>query len=103
MKVPWANEKNPQVLAVAIRHLAEGRSNAAGQVTLRANETTTTVTSDVISAGCFPLLTPASATAATAMGAGAVYVSAVANGSFVITHNSTADVDRTFHWFAVGG
>lgn len=96
-------EKDLRHIASAVRHLIEGRSNAAGSVTLRANQTTTTVTSDVIPAGCFPQLTPSSATAATAVGGGHIYVSAVAKGSFTITHNNTADTDRTFHWHAIGG
>lgn len=103
MKTVHFNERDPINIARAIRHLIEGRSNAAGQATLRANQTTTTVTSDVIPAGCFPQLTPASATAAAEWGGGSIYVSSVAKGAFVITHSNTADADKLVNWFAVGG
>jgi hypothetical protein len=94
------NEKDPSKLAMAIRHLVEGRTNAAGRVTLRASQTTTTVTNNAIPASCYPQLTAASATAAAAWAT--TYVSSVVKGSFVITHSSTADVDKHVHWHAIG-
>ena len=103
MKVPHPHEKNPLTLAMAIRHLAEGRSNVAGQVTLTLNAATTTVTNSAIPAGCFPLLTPASANAAAEWGNGTIYVSAVAKGSFTITHANSATAGRTVNYYAVGG
>lgn len=101
MKPPRPFEKDPTRLAVILRHLIEGRSNAAGQVTLRANQTTTTVTSIVIPEGCYPQLTAASATAAAAWAT--TYVSSVVKGSFIITHSNTADVDKLVNWHAIGG
>jgi hypothetical protein len=91
------------VIVNVINQLAHGRSVVAGSVTLTVNVATTTVSNDVIPAGCFPQLTPASANAATEMGNGTCYVSAVAKGSFTITHANAATTARTFHWFAVGG
>lgn len=96
-------ERSVERIVGQVRALAEGRTIAAGQVTLRANETTTTVTNAIISAASFPVLFPTTASAATAVGAGAVYVGTVSNGSFVITHNSDAATDRTFNWYSLGG
>lgn len=75
----------------------------AGSVTLRTGNATTVVSNDVIPAGCFPQLTAASVNAATEVGNGTIYISAVAKGSFTITHANSATAARTFHWFAVGG
>jgi hypothetical protein len=45
---------------------------------------------------------PASANAATEIGNGTMYVSAVANGSFTITHANSATTGRTFLYAIVG-
>ena len=79
-----------------IQQLIEGRSNGAGQVTLRAGQTTTTVTSLVIAADSLPQLTPTTANAAAALAT--TYISAVAQGSFTLTHANAATLDRTFNW-----
>jgi hypothetical protein len=68
--------------------------NRGGSVTLTASSTTTTVSDGRAAKGRRVLLTPTSATAATA--ATSVYVSAVAAGTFTLTHNSDAATDRTF-------
>lgn len=103
MKKLDAREKRLPIIVSVINQLADGRSVVAGSVTLTVNVASTTVSNDVIPAGCFPLLTPASANAATEMGNGTCYVSAVAKGSFTITHANAATTGRTFHWYAVGG
>ena len=103
MKTLNFNERNPLAIAARIRQLIEGRSNAAGQVTLTINVATTTVSNPVIPSGCFPQLTPASANAAAEWGNGTIYVSSVAQGSFVITHANNATAGRVVNWFAVGG
>src|SRR5580700_1301518 len=46
--------------------------------------------------GSVPLFTPATANAATEAGNGTMYVSAVANGAFTITHAKSATTGRTF-------
>lgn len=43
-----------------------------------------------------PFLTPVSANAATEVGNGTLYVSAVTNGAFTITHANSATTGRTF-------
>ncbi len=103
MKILDARETRLSVIVNMINQLAHGRSVAAGSVTLTVGAATTVVTNEVIPSGCFPQLTPASANAATEMGNGTCYVSAVAKGSFTITHANSATTGRTFHWHAVGG
>lgn len=101
-----ADEKSIWTIVQAILQLAQGRSNAVGQVTLRANQTTTTVTKATdqaavnVAIGSEIFLSPRTANAAAALTN--VYVSSVLQGSFVLTHSSTATLDRTFGWRADG-
>ena len=93
-------DTNPTRILRAIRELFEGRSNAVGEVTLRASQTTTTVTAPNVGAGSKPQLTPKTANAAAALAT--TYVSTVSAGSFVITHASNSQTDKTFLWVALG-
>lgn len=86
----------------AIRQLMQGRDNASGVVTLTANAATTTVTAPNCAAGSDVIMQAKSASAATEVGNGTIYVSAVANGSFTITHANSAVADRSFFWTARG-
>jgi hypothetical protein len=96
------DEKDLRRYALAIQELAAGRSNAANQVTLTANAATTTVSFDNCSADSVPVLTPLTAHAAAEIGAGTLYISAVANKSFTITHANNAQTDRTFGFVCIG-
>lgn len=96
-------EKDIGKVVAVVRQLMEGRSVAAGQIELRANEATTVVENDVIPAGCFPQLTPASASAAAEWGNGTIYVASVDRGSFTIAHANSATAGRLVNWYAVGG
>lgn len=80
--------------------LLAGKMNAVSSVTLTPSSTTTTITDKRIGGQSFIGLSPRTATAATAMTA--VYVSAKAKGSATLTHNSTADVDRTYDLLIIG-
>ena len=87
-------------IVMAVRQLMEGRSNAVGQVTLAASPATqTTVTSPTCAAGSVVLLSPRTANAAAAL---ATTFVAAGNGSFVVTHVSSPQTDRTFGWVALG-
>jgi len=97
------SEKDIRKVVEVVIQLTEGRSFAAGQVELTANAASTTVSLGIIPAGCFPQLTPASSAAAAEWGAGTIYVSAVANGSFTITHANAATTGRMVNWNAAGG
>lgn len=83
-----------------------GRSNSVGQVTLRANQTTTTVTKDIdpaatnVSVGQEIFLSPRTPNAASATGA--TFVTDVGQGTFTLTHANNALTDRRFGWEARG-
>lgn len=84
-----------------INELLKGRANNVGEVTLTANDTTTTTTDTRIKSQMKIFLSPTTANAAAALTN--VYVSAVADGSFTLTHSNTATVDRTFDYVVHGG
>jgi len=94
--VPGMTETDLKKIVLALQQLAAGRSNAVGTVTLATGVATTVVTDKNCAAGSTPLLTPVTANAATEFGNGTIYVSAVANGSFTLTHASSATTGRTF-------
>jgi len=96
------DEKDARKIATAINQLAQGRSNAVGTVTLTANAATTVVSAKNCGAGSVVLLSPLTAHAAAELAAGTLYVSAVANGAFTLTHANNAQADRIFGYVAVG-
>jgi hypothetical protein len=100
--VPGITETDLKKIVLALQHLAAGRSNAVGTVTLATGSATTTVTTANCAQGSTPILTPASASAAAEFGNGTMYVSAVANGSFTITHANSATAGRTFLYAVTG-
>ncbi len=100
--VPGIAETDLKKIVLAIQQLAAGRSNATGTVTLTAGSATTVVADNNCAAGSTPLLTPLTASAAAEVGNGTLYVSAVANGSFTITHANAATTGRTFLYAVIG-
>lgn len=102
VQLPSITEKDLTRIVQAIRELAAGRSNAVGTVTLRTSQTTTTVTALTIGADSRIFFTPTTANASAAYSDGVFRVSAVAAGSFTITHASDANEDKTFFWVALG-
>jgi hypothetical protein len=100
--VPGITETDLKKIVLAIAQLAAGRSNAVGTVTLATSAATTLVTDKNCAAGSTPLLTPVTANAATEIGNGTMFVSAVANGSFTITHANSATTGRTFLYALIG-
>lgn len=100
--VPGLDEKDQKAVIRSLRELASGRSNATGTVTLTTSTTTTAVTNANCAAGSTIIVTPTTANAATEVGNGTMYVSAVANGSFTITHASSATTGRTFLYAILG-
>ncbi len=99
--IPHIYERDQTRINQAIRDLFAGRSNAVGEVTLTANDTTTTVTALNIGIDSKVFLMPTTANAAADFVAG-VYISAVTSGGFEITHPNDADTDKTFFWVALG-
>jgi hypothetical protein len=95
-------EQNLFTIVATIIQLCQGRSNAVGTVSLVANAATTVVQAINCAPGTTVILTPTTAHAAAEIAAGGFYVSAVANGSFTITHASNAQIDRSFSWATYG-
>jgi hypothetical protein len=95
-------ESEPYRIVNAIRQLMAGRSNAAGTVTLAANAASTVVTAVNCAAASQVFLFPKTAHAAAELAAGTCYVSAVANGSFTVTHANNTQTDRTFAYVCLG-
>lgn len=100
--VVGTQEKDLSRFALAIQQLAAGRSNAGGTVTLTPSSATTTVTDSNVASGSVIMFMPTTANAATEIGNGTMYVSAVANGSFTITHANSATTGRTFGYAIQG-
>lgn len=100
--VPGITETDLKKIVLAVQQLAAGRSNAVGTVTLATGAATTVVTTPNCAVGSTPILTPASATAAAEVGNGTIYVSAVANGAFTVTHANSATTGRTFLYAVIG-
>jgi hypothetical protein len=94
--VPGITETDLKKIILSLQHLAAGRSNATGTVTLVTGASSTVVTDVNCAAGTVPLLTPATASAATELGNGTMYVSSVTSGSFTITHANSTIAGRTF-------
>jgi hypothetical protein len=100
--VPSLQERDPVRINQAIRDLFAGRSNAVGTVTLAANVASTTVSALNCGADSKVFLFPATADAASELGGGSCYVSAVDAGGFTIAHANNANTNRTFYWLALG-
>ena len=100
--VPGITETDLKKIVLALQQLAAGRSNAVGTVTLATGASNTTVTTANCAPGSTPILVPASANAAAEVGSGTMYVSAVASGSFTITHANSATTGRTFLYATLG-
>jgi hypothetical protein len=98
------SEKDPLKFALAIQSLFNGRSNAAGRVTLAANAASTTVPAPNMAAQSNVLMFPATAHAGAELAAGGCYVptATVTKQQFVIQHANNAQTDRTFYWVAFG-
>lgn len=95
------DEKTHRLLiAETINQMLKGRSNNVGSLTLTPSTTTTTVTDNLFDSNMVPVLIPTSANAAGALSG--LYLSARANGSFTLTHASTAAADKTFLYIRVG-
>jgi hypothetical protein len=97
------NETNIWRIVQAIIQLVEGRHNASGSVTLAPGAATTVVSHPNCSKDCQPQLQARSLSAAAEVGAGTVYVSAISQGSFTITHANSGVADRLFGYTVTGG
>lgn len=91
-------ETDPRRIAVAVNGILDGRGDHYGSATLTASTATTVVTEARVTDFSTIVLTPTTANAAAELGAGTLYVSAKADGSFTLTHANNAQTDRTFDY-----
>lgn len=100
------DENNPndvihrQQLARAINRINGGKFNATGTVTLRASQTTTTLSDPRIGFTSFVGLMPTTLNAAFAYQL--FYINTFKAGSCVINHQSNVAVDQTFVYLVIG-
>jgi hypothetical protein len=100
--VPGITETDLKKIVLAIQQLAAGRSNAVGTVTLATGAASTVVADKNCAVGSVPIAVPMTANAATEVGNGTLFISAVANGSFTIAHANSATSGRTFLYALIG-
>ena len=98
--VPHLQENRPFRVNGAIRELFEGRSNAVGEVTLRANEVTTVVTAPNCGNDSKIFMTPRTGNAA--QWNDEWWIASVAPGTFTVGHNTSANTDLNYYWLAIG-
>lgn len=91
----------------AVIGLLQGRSNAVGRVTLTPGATTTVVTKAVDKAAVNVSIAGEIFLEPKTLNAGAArattFATITGQGSFTITHDNNAQVDRTFAWECRGG
>ena len=95
------DEQNLVRIVQEVNQLGDGKVNSIGEVTLTANQASTTVENPVCGASSVVLLMPKTASAATEVGAGFMYITPD-QGEFVITHVNSATADRTFNYVILG-
>jgi hypothetical protein len=96
------SETQLYVIVNAVRQLMQGRSNAAGGVTLAPNAAATAVAAPNCAPGSQVFLFPRTAHAAAELAAGGCYVSTVSGGTFTVTHANNPQTDRTFSYVCLG-
>ena len=98
----FPTEKDPRKITTSINNIIDGRTDNYGQVTLGTSTVTTvvSVSGSSISENSVIAMSPRTANAAAALGT--TYVSAVANGTFTLTHASAGTSDRTFDYAWIG-
>lgn len=87
-----------------LQRLSQGKMNVNDEITLDANQASTTITDARIGFETNILLVPETANASAEVAAGTIYVSGTnrLNGSVVITHANNAQTDRTFRVSYIG-
>jgi hypothetical protein len=96
-------EKDIQRIVDAVMQLVEGRQNSIGDVTLRANQATTVVAFPNCSKDCRVFLFPQTANAAAALATTYILKANILQRSFIITHASNAQSDKTYSFLCAGG
>jgi hypothetical protein len=85
-----------------INAMLDGKHNGTGSITLTASASSTAVADSRVGTYSVINLMPLTANAAAEIGAGAVYVSSRAQGTFTIAHANNAQTDRLFQYSISG-
>lgn len=91
----WTRE-----IAAILQWTRKGKLNNVGEVTLTANDTSTTLTDALIGPDSMIALMPMHADATGALGG--LYFSTPTNGSVVINHANTASTNKKFRYTVTG-
>jgi len=97
---PELNREWVRKVAEILNNVMLGRTNNTGTVTLTANDTTTTIADKRLGPKSVLTFMPTTANAATAMTS--IYVSSRGKQTATLTHDNTADVDRTLSYAIQG-
>ena len=97
------SERDPARFNQSIRELNQGRGNITLTGTLTPSVASTTFNFVNCSKAGTVFWTPLTANASAEIGNGSIRLSAINNGSFVITHANNAQADRTFIFTCLGG
>lgn len=104
---PGQRFQSPEHASRAFGQWAEqassGGLNVVSHFYLNPSATETTVSDLNVSRHSWVGFQPVTATAATESGNGTLYIESQTNGSFVVKHSSTADVDRIFQYAVLTG
>lgn len=97
------SERDPARIVQAIIELVSGRQNSVGDVTLRANNTTTIVAFPNCSTGARVFLFPKTANAAAAVATTYILAANIIRGQFTVTHANNSQADKNFSFLVIGG
>jgi type V secretory pathway adhesin AidA len=93
-------EQHLRLVSSSLNNTINGKLNSTGAITLRASETTTTLTDARIGGNSVILFMPITANARTALDT--MYVSARSSGSATLTHASSGNTDQNLTYTIIG-
>lgn len=85
-----------------VNNIMRGKTNNTGEVTLTASASSTVVTDPFVGGDSTIQLIPTTANAALEASSGALYISAVGDQTFTVSHSSSSHIDKTFKYVVIG-
>ena len=89
-----------RIVSTSLNNTINGKLNSTGTITLRASQTTSTLTDARIGGNSIILFMPTTANGRTALNG--LHVSARANGSATLTHASSGNTDQNLSYCVIG-
>lgn len=89
-----------RLVSTSLNNTINGKLNSTGTITLRASQTTTTLSDARIGGNSVVVFMPTTANGRTALNG--LYVSARANGSATLTHASSGNTDQNLSYCVIG-